>query len=151
MGKRYFDVSAAEVRAWDDNMSLDQGTGAGNVTRDMRVVWYNAAGTRNNIDIYTAHATDVNHPRSMSQATLTTGVGNASGILRVVYEDTQGPDLIVGGIRAIREELQMRSRGLAGTDIFGSEQVAADVIAALRLSEAAFGSRGRAEAHCAAN
>ena len=151
MAKRYFDISATELRDWDCNMSLDEGIGVGNVTRDLRVIWQESGGTRNNMDIYTAHATDVNHPRSMSQATLSIGAGSVSGILRVVYEDTHGLDLIVGGIRAIREELQARGRGIAGVDIFGDAQVQDDVIAALRLAESAFGSRGRAEGHCAAN
>ena len=150
MGKRYFEVSTTELRDWDCNMSLDQGSGAGQCSRDLRATWDDVGSVNCNMDIYTAHATDANHPRSMSQATLTIGSGTSAGVVRIAYEDTQGLDLIVGGIRAIREELQVRGR-VSGADPFGSAQVFDNVIAALRLSEATFGSRGRAEAHCAAN
>lgn len=143
MGKRYFDLAVSDLGA-EATYSLDEG--AGTATNDLRVAWTNGTNARY-LDIYTEHPTGID-PGRMSEAALTVGGSAGAGLMRIIYEDTQGSDRIVGGLRAIRETLEARGRA---SGWMGSAQNADDIIALLRGAEAAFGSRGRAEGHCAAN
>ena len=142
MGKRYFDLAVSDLGA-EATYSLDEG--AGTATNDMRVVFSNGTNARY-LDIYTEHPTGID-PGRMSEAALTVA-GTVTGVVRVNYEDTHGPDRIMAGLRAVREELENRGRA-AGW--MGVPQRADDILSLLRSAEFAFGSRGRAEGHCAAN
>ncbi len=142
MGKRYFDLARTDLGA-EASYSLDEGAGV--ASNDMRVVFSNGTNARH-LDIYTEHPTGID-PGRMSEASLTVA-GLIAGLVRINYEDTQGSDRIMAGIRSVRQELEARGRA---SNWMGSAQNADDIIALLRSAESAFGSRGRAEGHCAAN
>jgi hypothetical protein len=142
MGKRFFDLARTDLGK-EQSYALDDG--AGTATAHMRIVWYNGTNARY-LDIATESPTAID-PGRMSEAALTVA-GTVTDILRVNYEDTHGPDRILGGMRAIREEIELRGRA-AGW--LGSAQNGDDIIALLRSAEFAFGARCRHENHCAAN
>lgn len=146
MGKRYFDVSAAELAAHDSLMLLDQAIGT--ATRDMRVVWYRTgSATQTYIDFYAEHASDANvigNPRALAM----TAGGNVTGIVRVNYDDTQPIDRVCDSIRFAREVIAQRGMQ---EDWFSNGSVMQDVLAALKHGEICFHARGRYEGHVAAN
>ena len=143
MGKRHFDISAAELYGHDSLMSLDQGIGT--ATNDMRCVFIGPAGSANYFDQYLEHASDAARIENMSAAAITAG-GSVTGILRINYDDTHPIDRVMAGIKAIREEFQMRGPRLCSTkDQFDL------TVGAFLLAERCFAARGRYEGHVAAN
>jgi len=152
MGKRFFQFTTAELAEGKEctnnaNFSLDEGVGA--ATRDARIVWDRGDGTMNQMDCYTEHPTDPSEIGNRSQMAVTLSSGINTGVVRINYEDTHGSDRVVAGIKAMREEIAASGNAIANW--FTSKAQYDLVLMALRRAEMAFGSRGRDEAHIAAN
>lgn len=146
MGKRYFQMTSAELAAGEQdtdnsNFSLDEGAGA--ATGDFRVVWDRGDGTQNLIDTTLAQLAE------RGAMTVTLSSGTNTGIVRVNYEDTHGTDAAMAALRVCREEIAARGNSIQNW--FTSKAQYDLVLKCLKLVEQAFGSRGRHEAHVAAN